>query len=325
MTPSRVLVPSYLDSSQAIPVTQSAPKRGSPCLSILRLGPLLTGVLVGSAAAQTVVVPDSSPGVMPGGLLAPSVGVAIGSVPMSPAAPPAPVASPAVPAPVVPTPAPSLVTARVLSVTSVAQAAPASRVVCTEAAEVPAPTSGAGALAGALVGAALGSQVGGGSGQALATAAGVVGGALVGDKAEQGGRTQTLRNCVTHSGPAPVMAFQVAYEWAGQAYTTVLPYHPGASVQLQLKPVASAAAPADPALAVAGMAPPLAGTVVTHTVVMTAAPYAYGPYVTYGTYGPYGPYGRYVPYSPYWRAPVVVGVGAVWGLSHRGWHGHRRW
>lgn len=325
MTPSRVLVPSYLDSSQAIPVTQSAPKRGSPCLSILRLGPLLTGVLVGSAAAQTVVVPDSSPGVMPGGLLAPSVGVAIGSGPMSPAAPPAPVASPAVPAPVVPTPAPSLVTARVLSVTSVAQAAPASRVVCTEAAEVPAPTSGAGALAGALVGAALGSQVGGGSGQALATAAGVVGGALVGDKAEQGGRTQTVRNCVTHSGPAPVMAFQVAYEWAGQAYTTVLPYHPGASVQLQLKPVASAAAPADPALAVAGMAPPLAGTVVTHTVVMTAAPYAYGPYVTYGTYGPYGPYGRYVPYSPYWRAPVVVGVGAVWGLSHRGWHGHRRW
>ena len=325
MTPSRVLVPSYLDSSQAIPVTQSAPKRGSPCLSILRLGPLLTGVLVGSAAAQPVVVPDSSPGVMPGGLLAPSVGVAIGSVPMSPAAPPAPVASPAVPAPVVPTPAPSLVTARVLSVTSVAQAAPASRVVCTEAAEVPAPTSGAGALAGALVGAALGSQVGGGSGQALATAAGVVGGALVGDKAEQGGRTQTVRNCVTHSGPAPVMAFQVAYEWAGQAYTTVLPYHPGASVQLQLKPVASAAAPADPALAVAGMAPPLAGTVVTHTVVMTAAPYAYGPYVTYGTYGPYGPNGRYVPYSPYWRAPVVVGVGAVWGLSHRGWHGHRRW
>lgn len=313
MTPSRVLVPSYLDSSQASPVTPSARKPGSPRLSILRLGPLLTCVLVGSAAAQTVVVPDSSPGAVPGGLLAPSVGVATGSVPTSPAAPPAPVASPAVPAPVVPTPAPSLVTARVLSVTSVAQAAPASRVVCTEAAEVPAPTSGAGALAGALVGAALGSQVGGGSGQALATAAGVVGGALVGDKAEQGGRTQTVRNCVTHSGPAPVMAFQVAYEWAGQAYTTVLPYHPGASIQLQLTPVASAAAPADPALAVAGMAPPLAGTMVTHTVVMAATPYAYGPYVTYGTYG------------PYWRAPVVVGVGAVWGRPHRGWHGHRRW
>ena len=318
MTPSRALVPPYLYSSQAIPVTQSARKPGSPRLSILRLGPLLTCVLVGAAAAQTVVAPDSSPGVVPGGLLAPTVGVATGSVPMSPAAAPAPVAaaSPAVPAPVVPAPAPSLVTARVLSVTSVAQAAPASRVVCTEAAEVPAPTSGAGALAGALVGAALGSQVGGGSGQALATAAGVVGGALVGDKAEQGGRTQTVRNCVTHSGPAPVMAFQVAYEWAGQAYTTVLPYHPGASVQLQLTPVASAVAPADPALAVAGMAPPLAGTVVTHTVVMAAAPYASGPYVTYGPYGPYG---------PYWRAPVVVGVGAVWGRPHRGWHGHRRW
>ncbi|MFM8510375.1 MAG: glycine zipper 2TM domain-containing protein [Betaproteobacteria bacterium] len=322
MTPSRALARPYPQrSSQAIPVPQPAPKRGSHRWSILQLGPLLACVLVGTAAAQTVVVPDALPGVVPGGLLAPTVGVATGSVPMSPAVPPAPVtaASPAVPAPVVPALAPSLVTARVLSVTSVAHAVPANRMVCTEAAEVPAPTSGAGAIAGALVGAALGSQVGGGSGQALATAAGVVGGALLGDKAEQGGRTQTVRNCVMQRGPAPAMAFQVAYEWAGQAYTTVLPYHPGATVELLLTPVANPAAPADPALAVAGMAPPLAGTVVTHTVVMAAVPYAHGPYVTYGTYGTYGPYG------PYWRAPVVVGVGAVWGRSHRGWHGHRRW
>ncbi|MFM8636998.1 MAG: hypothetical protein ACKOER_04620, partial [Betaproteobacteria bacterium] len=64
---------------------------------------------MGAAAAQTVVAPDSSPGVVPGGLLAPTGGVAAGSVPMSPAAAPAPVAvaSPAVPAPVVPAPAPS--------------------------------------------------------------------------------------------------------------------------------------------------------------------------------------------------------------------------
>lgn len=236
--------------------------------------------------------------------------------------------SPTAPAPAV-TQAPILSTARVISVTSVAQPASATRLVCTDTAEVAAPTSGAGAVAGAIVGAAVGSQIGGGNGNALATAAAAVGGALVGERVEQGGRTQTVRRCVTHSGVGPNVVYQVVYEFAGQPYSTVLPYHPGASVQVQVNPAVStpvAAAlvvPPAPALGqegqIVGAAAPTAvpavpsASVVSHTVVV-AAP-------SYGYYGPYG----YSAYSPYWGAPVVVGVGAGWGRPHRGWRGHRRW
>jgi len=93
------------------------------------------------------------------------------------------VTSPAPPTSVVPVTA----LARVLSVTAAAQPVIGNRVVCTETAEVAAPTTGAGAVAGAIVGATVGHQIGGGAGNALATAAGAVGGALVGDQVEQGG------------------------------------------------------------------------------------------------------------------------------------------
>jgi outer membrane lipoprotein SlyB len=44
---------------------------------------------------------------------------------------------------------------------------------------------GAGAVVGGVVGGVLGNQVGGGSGRSLATAAGVVGGALVGNQIQK--------------------------------------------------------------------------------------------------------------------------------------------
>jgi outer membrane lipoprotein SlyB len=46
-------------------------------------------------------------------------------------------------------------------------------------------TSGAGAVLGGVLGAVVGSQIGGGSGRALATGVGVVGGAVVGNSIEQ--------------------------------------------------------------------------------------------------------------------------------------------
>lgn len=46
-------------------------------------------------------------------------------------------------------------------------------------------STGAGAVIGAIVGGVAGNQVGGGSGQKLATAAGVIGGALLGNNIEQ--------------------------------------------------------------------------------------------------------------------------------------------
>jgi hypothetical protein len=157
--------------------------------------------------------------------------------------------------------------------------------------------------------------MGGGAGNALATAAGFLGGALIGDKAEQGGRTQTMRQCLTHSGVGPSLAYQVTYEFGGQQYSTVLPYHPGATLQVQ---VTSAVAGTDGTPGATTAATPPMPVAVTHTVVMAAPAYGY--------YGPYG----YSAYAPYWGAPVVVGIGVgrYWGGRHyRGGHGHghRRW
>ncbi len=184
---------------------------------------------------------------------------------------------------------PATAWAHVLSVTAISQPY-GSRVVCNQV-EVPAPTSGAGAVAGALVGAAVGSQVGGGAGTALATAAGLVGGAMLGDKAEQGGRTQAVRQCVTQAGPD--VAYQVVYEHAGQQYSAVLPYHPGATLQVQLGPV------------------PVSSAMVGAAPAFNPAPVLVSPLV-YGA-----------------PPAVVVGVGRAWGRPHYGgwgWRGgHRHW
>ncbi|MDT8429551.1 MAG: glycine zipper 2TM domain-containing protein [Pseudomonadales bacterium] len=52
-------------------------------------------------------------------------------------------------------------------------------------------TTGAGAVIGAVVGGVAGNQVGGGSGKKVATAAGVIGGALLGNNIEQNRNTVT--------------------------------------------------------------------------------------------------------------------------------------
>ncbi|MEO6353970.1 MAG: glycine zipper 2TM domain-containing protein [Burkholderiaceae bacterium] len=52
-------------------------------------------------------------------------------------------------------------------------------------------SSGTGAIVGGLVGGLLGNQVGGGSGKSVATVAGVVGGALVGNNIEKNRNTQS--------------------------------------------------------------------------------------------------------------------------------------
>ncbi len=52
-------------------------------------------------------------------------------------------------------------------------------------------TTGAGAVIGGVVGGLLGNQVGGGNGKTVATVAGVVGGAVVGNSIEQRNRTQS--------------------------------------------------------------------------------------------------------------------------------------
>jgi uncharacterized protein YcfJ len=106
------------------------------------------------------------------------------------------------------------------------------------------PTSGAGALMGAIAGGAVGSQIGGGSGQALATMVGVVGGSIMGDRIENPGtQVQNQTTCTTQNFMENrLVGYNVVYEYAGKQHTVQLPQDPGPTIQLQVTPVGTAQA-----------------------------------------------------------------------------------
>jgi uncharacterized protein YcfJ len=164
------------------------------------------------------------------------------------------------------------------------------------------PNSGAGAMVGALAGAALGSQMGGGQGQALATMAGMIGGALVGDKIEKPAPPQTVNQttCTLQSAyENRLVGYQVVYEYAGKQYTVQLPQDPGATIALQITPAGLPTAPmaqnAAPSGQPTGMMQPQ--VIYTQPTVVYGAPYYYNPYpfsssINFG-WGFRGGYGRY--------------------------------
>jgi uncharacterized protein YcfJ len=171
---------------------------------------------------------------------------------------------------------------------------------------VQSPKSGAGALMGAIAGAAVGSQIGGGQGQVLATMAGLMGGAILGDNIEKPAPVQTYNQttCTTQSAyENRLIGYQVVYEYAGKQYTTQLTQDPGPTIALNVSPVA---------LGNASVAPPPAA------VIMNPPPmsppqviYAPPPTVVYGSPYYYG--------NPY---PFSTSINLGWG--YRGGHG-RRW
>lgn len=171
------------------------------------------------------------------------------------------------------------------------------------------PKSGAGAMMGAIAGAAVGSQIGGGQGQVLATMAGMVGGAMMGDNIEKPAPSQTYNQttCTTQSAyESRLVGYQVVYEYAGKQYTVQLPQDPGPTIALQVSPVAVANAPVAPASPV--LTPqPTTTTIVTPPQVI----YAPAPPVVYGAPYYYG--------NPY---PFSTSINLGWGF--RGGHG-RRW
>jgi uncharacterized protein YcfJ len=165
------------------------------------------------------------------------------------------------------------------------------------------PSSGAGALIGAIAGGAVGSQIGGGSGQALATMVGVIGGSMMGDRIENPGtQVHNQTTCTTQNFMENrLVGYTVVYEYAGKQHTVQLPQDPGPTIQLQVTPVA-AVQPLPPAPVVATAAP----TVVTQPSVV------------------------YVPTPVYRSYPPVfthINLGWGWGGGHRGMHygGHRHW
>lgn len=101
--------------------------------------------------------------------------------------------------------------------------------------------SGAGAAMGAIAGGAVGNQIGNGSGRALATMAGIFGGAIMGDKIEGGGtpEVRNVQNCSQQMFyENRTMAYNVVYEFAGKQYTVQMPQDPGPTVRLQITPMA---------------------------------------------------------------------------------------
>ncbi len=168
------------------------------------------------------------------------------------------------------------------------------------------PKSGAGAMMGAIAGAAVGSQIGGGQGQALATMAGIVGGAILGDNIEKPAPAQAYNQttCTTQSAyENRLVGYQVVYEYAGKQYTVQLPQDPGPTIALQVSPAMVAAPPVAQAPMVVN--PPM----VSQPQVIYAPP----PTVVYGSPYYFG--------NPY---PFSTSINLGWGYRG-GYGGHRHW
>lgn len=246
--------------------------------------------------------------------------------------------------------------ARVISSTPIVQQVGVPRQVCTnQALGYTEPKTGAGAVLGAVAGGGLGNAFGQGGGRALATAAGVIGGAIVGNNLE-GGNTQVhnVQQCSTQTiYENRTVGYNVVYEYGGKQYAVQMPQDPGATVQLQMTPVGAlnGAAPGQGQGTVQGLAQgampsadgqgvvygqpgeqPVITNNTTYVVPGYGAGYSYGP--SYSTVAPvyssgyaYGvPYYAPVPVVTYPRyiAPAV-GISLGWGYrgGFRGGH-HRR-
>jgi len=166
------------------------------------------------------------------------------------------------------------------------------------------PKSGAGAMMGAIAGATVGSQIGGGQGQVLATMAGLMGGAILGDNIEKPAPATSYNQTTCASTSAyenRLVGYQVVYEYAGKQYSVQLPQDPGPTIALQVSPVSAASVPVAPPTMVMAQPP------VSQPQVIYAPP----PTVVYGSPYYYG--------NPY---PFSTSINLGWG--YRGGHG-RRW
>ena len=131
--------------------------------------------------------------------------------------------------------------ARVLSSVPMIQQVGVPRQVCsTQQVVVEQPKSGAGAMLGAVAGGAVGNQIGHGSGRAVATMAGVLGGALLGNNIEgqPAARAQEQTTCTTQTVyENRTVGYNVTYEYAGRQYKVQAPQDPGPYLRVQVTPV----------------------------------------------------------------------------------------
>lgn len=139
----------------------------------------------------------------------------------------------------VPSDSTTTVQARVVSSTPVVARVAVPVESCYDEVRTEAPrSSGVGAILGAIAGAAVGNAIGHGSGQAIATGVGLVGGAALGNHVETDGRTghrRTVTRCEQQSSyENQIMAYDVVYEVNGQHYSTQLPEKPGRTLPVEV-------------------------------------------------------------------------------------------
>jgi uncharacterized protein YcfJ len=199
--------------------------------------------------------------------------------------------------PVSPPPGPEY--GRVLSSTPIQSQVSVPRQICgVEQVAVPAQKSGGGAALGAIAGGVIGNSMGHGSGRAAATAVGIVGGALLGDRIEGGSpsQVQNVERCVTQNViEYRTTGYNVMYEYAGRQYNVQMPQDPGQWIKLQVTPVGGPQS-----------------SLPTNTVVSDNVIYAEQPQVVYAQ-----PAVVYAPAPVYMPSPVVIGASFGYGRPYR--------
>jgi hypothetical protein len=92
---------------------------------------------------------------------------------------------------------------------------------------------------GAIAGGAIGNSMGHGSGNAAATALGVMGGAIFGDRIEGQPATvvQNVQTCTPVTSQQNKLAYyDVKYEFAGKHYSVQMPIDPGPMINVSITP-----------------------------------------------------------------------------------------
>ncbi len=190
---------------------------------------------------------------------------------------------------------------QVISRTAVYQQVAVPRQTCTQTApQPPSQTSGGGAIIGAIAGGLIGSQLGGRDSQGIATMAGVIGGAVLGNKVEGQGNPQSPQTtCTTQTVyENRLIGYNVVYEYAGKQYNVQLPQDPGPTIPLQVTPMSAPRSEVPTGAIVSAMIP---ATVISESRVV------------------------YVP-APVYRSypPIYTSVNLGWGWDGGHRHGHWR-
>lgn len=221
---------------------------------------------------------------------------------------------------------------RVISSTPVLEQVAVPRNMCqVEQVSVQQPKSGAGALMGAIAGGAMGNAVGDGNGRALATAIGLFGGAIMGDRLEgsPASHTQNVQRCATQTFyENRVAGYNVVYEYAGKQHHVRLPQDPGPTISLNVTPVGAVTsypAPMPPLIEEqVGYAQPVySQPVYSQPMHVYTQRVIVNPPVTTISYGTHY-YPRARPAYPAIVIGTGIGVSRHWDKKHRHHPGHRR-